>query len=293
MLRISLFISALLALCGCQDTWDGFDETESGWYRRLDALGDCELPVREADFVLLDFNLSHAVFPDSARHFVLYSGQLTDSASGGIQVQQFYRELLALHCGDRITLGMPVTDFNSLGIADSVDMEWSGEKGWIKLSVWVQRTFSDQSFREYLQAATQQEEITEDEAIQLALMNYKGESSEHGKVIIAHERMGEGDSISNGREVWIRYHTCLLNGTRLDSLTDMQFSFGRPGQLVPGLHYALSFLREGDSARIFMPSFLAFGEDGSSTGIVPRHTPVYFEVAVKEVISDMTVSGGN
>jgi FKBP-type peptidyl-prolyl cis-trans isomerase len=42
-------------------------------------------------------------------------------------------------------------------------------------------------------------------------------------------------------------------------------------------------LREGEHSCIYMPSELAFGEGGSSTGIVPANTPIYFDVQVLDV----------
>jgi peptidylprolyl isomerase len=59
--------------------------------------------------------------------------------------------------------------------------------------------------------------------------------------------------------------------------------FGKPGQLIPGLQYGLSLMKSGERALIFMPSALAFGEDGSNTGIIPPRTPIYFDVNVIEV----------
>ncbi|MCS6982147.1 MAG: hypothetical protein N2110_05510 [Flavobacteriales bacterium] len=41
------------------------------------------------------------------------------------------------------------------------------------------------------------------------------------------------------------------------------------GSFVLGLHEALTVLRQGDSARIFLPYFLGFGEEGSAPAVPP------------------------
>ncbi len=74
-----------------------------------------------------------------------------------------------------------------------------------------------------------------------------------------------------------------MNGKPLDQPTDLQFTFGRPDQVVEGLQFALSKMRSGDEALVYLPSYLAFGEEGSTGGVVPPKTPVYFRVKVVDV----------
>jgi FKBP-type peptidyl-prolyl cis-trans isomerase len=76
----------------------------------------------------------------------------------------------------------------------------------------------------------------------------------------------------------LAYNTFLLNGKKLDEPTQLQLNYGMPGQVVDGLHYALSFMHKGDEALVYMPSYLAFGTKGSSSGVVPRNTPIYFRI---------------
>jgi peptidylprolyl isomerase len=63
----------------------------------------------------------------------------------------------------------------------------------------------------------------------------------------------------------------------------MALNFGKPGQLVQGMQYALSLMKAGERALVYMPSELAFGESGSSTGIIPPKTPIYFDINVLQV----------
>jgi peptidylprolyl isomerase len=49
------------------------------------------------------------------------------------------------------------------------------------------------------------------------------------------------------------------------------------------MQYALSLMKAGERALVYMPSELAFGESGSSTGIIPPKTPIYFDINVLQV----------
>jgi len=92
-----------------------------------------------------------------------------------------------------------------------------------------------------------------------------------------------GDSIQVNKQVVIEYNTYLLSGERLDSLTTMEFEFGKVGQLLPGMQWGLAKMREGESALILCPSKWAFGEQGLPNGHIPPRTPIYWDVRIIEV----------
>lgn len=277
-----LLIPLMALLAACSGRWSGFESLPNGWHRRLDRFGDCGLPVEQAAFSLITFEVYPLDAPDSLLRMTIHSGRLPDSTEAE-GTQELYGHLRQMGCGDQVSLGMPWADLRRQWIGTFLDSAAFEPEREMVLAVRADQTFTADGFFQYLQAAAQQGEMEEEEAIRLALMNEERMPEEHGKVLIMRDYPGEGDTVRSGREISIRYHTYLLNGTELDSLTEMRFPFGKPGQVIPGLQYGLSFLREGESARIYMPSRLAFGEEGSSTGVVPRNTPVYFEVKVLDV----------
>ena len=62
-----------------------------------------------------------------------------------------------------------------------------------------------------------------------------------------------------------------------------QFRCGDTAQTIEGLEIALKMMRVGEKAKIIIPSQLAFGNNGSSTGIVPPYTTVVYEVTLLKV----------
>jgi len=97
-------------------------------------------------------------------------------------------------------------------------------------------------------------------------------------------RKGTGTLASNGLLVRFRYTVKLLNGTLIyssDSLGERQFRLGHGG-VEPGLEEGMLLLREGDRAKLILPSYLAYGLLGDQNRIPPGATLVY-DVEVKEI----------
>jgi FKBP-type peptidyl-prolyl cis-trans isomerase len=55
-------------------------------------------------------------------------------------------------------------------------------------------------------------------------------------------------------------------------------------QVIGGLEEAIGRMREGEKALIILPSELAWGEKGSSTGIIPPFTSVIYELELLKAV---------
>ena len=69
----------------------------------------------------------------------------------------------------------------------------------------------------------------------------------------------------------------------METQRGFQFVYGQKWQVIPGLEEAIGMMYPGERALFIIPSNLAFGQGGSSTGIVPAFTSVIFEVEIVEV----------
>jgi len=93
-----------------------------------------------------------------------------------------------------------------------------------------------------------------------------------------------GPSIKAGNTVSIAYEGYFLNGRFLErSESDFELKYGTPDQLLKGLNYVISQLKLGQNAKIILPSRLAFGENGSSNGIVPPYTPLLYKIKLTDI----------
>ncbi len=61
-----------------------------------------------------------------------------------------------------------------------------------------------------------------------------------------------------------------------------EFKVGVKGQTIEGMKIALTHMCKGQKSKILVPSHLGFGESVIEQGLVPKYTPVIFEIEVLE-----------
>jgi hypothetical protein len=284
-------------ISGCNNS-DGYTDLGDNISMKLVALGDCSPPMRNAEYFVVRTRFytlgDQAIFPYDTLH-TLYSRGLSNET---LQPQEspihwrIRKELEALNCGDEIELIAPLQVVNKTLLCAYQDAgsKFNAKRGdlpfkdlGVHIELKLLKTFDEAGFRDYLQSAAQHGEMTESEAIECWLANNPEHPYErHGECFIEPFIQGKGDSITSGSELTLSYTTHLLNGTQLDEPTEFQFTYGRPGQIIDGLHYALSFMQQGDEAIVYLPSNLAFGNNGSQSGIVPPRTPIYFKLKIAD-----------
>lgn len=112
------------------------------------------------------------------------------------------------------------------------------------------------------------------------------DSVKHGHIYIIRLEKGTGPAIKQGDMVSLAYKGAFLTGKIFDSVSanaPLQFRVGDTAQLIEGLEIAIKRMHQGEKAKIIIPSQLAFGNNGSSTGIVPPYTTVVYEVTLLKV----------
>ncbi len=96
--------------------------------------------------------------------------------------------------------------------------------------------------------------------------------------------MGEGDKPKATDKVKCHYHGTLINGTVFDSSVER----GQPAvfgvnQVIAGWVEALQLMPVGSKWRLFIPSELAYGENGAGESIEPNSTLI-FDVELLEIV---------
>lgn len=103
------------------------------------------------------------------------------------------------------------------------------------------------------------------------------DSTESGLQYTIHNA-GAEEKVAQQDTVWVRYRGTLLDGTEFDKNDSVKFFLNR---VVPGFAEGIRLLGEGGKATLYIPSNLAYGENGTR-GIEPNSTLI-FEVEVLNV----------
>ena len=84
--------------------------------------------------------------------------------------------------------------------------------------------------------------------------------------------------------VKLSYEGSFLNGRIFEkSPENFEIVYGIPDQIIKGLNYVIKRLKKGQNAKIILPSRLAFGENGSSNGIIAPYTPLIYNVNIIDI----------
>ena len=93
-------------------------------------------------------------------------------------------------------------------------------------------------------------------------------------------RVGEGKNPTAGSSVSVHYRGMLIDGTVFDSSYQrnepINFVLGQ-GQVISGWDEGISLLNKGASAKLVIPSDLAYGSRGAG-GLIPPNATLIFEV---------------
>lgn len=103
--------------------------------------------------------------------------------------------------------------------------------------------------------------------------------------------------VRSGEVVTVHYQARSLDNDRLVDDTrragqPLTFRLGDPGQVIKGMEIALHVLPHGGRGRFVFPSALAFGAEGSSSGIVPPYTPLLYDIEVLDAVAPAPEASG-
>lgn len=97
---------------------------------------------------------------------------------------------------------------------------------------------------------------------------------------------GQGNSVEVGKTLTLKYKASFIDGIEFDNTHDQQFfeyTYGTPNQVIEGLDVALLGMKNKEKSKIIIPSQLAFGDKGSSTGIVPPFTTLVYDLEIIDI----------
>jgi len=164
----------------------------------------------------------------------------------------------------------------------------------IKMDVKLHRILNKQEYAKELECYEQiVEDLDIDEQLKLHMFldtNQVQFSRLNNGILYIPIKQGAGDVAARGNLIKINYTGYFLDGKKFESTYEhgqpLEFTLGEQGQVIEGFETAISLLNEGAKAKFIIPSQLAFGKTGSSTGIVPPYSTLIYEIELVNLIKN-------
>lgn len=266
-----LMVSAALWM-SCSSAPDGFEMLDEQVSKKLHSFGSGDLQVGQSQYILLRWE-QQGNMGDTLR--LLQEALVDTGALAGIVINStIHRDIQSMEDGAMLEYWAPAAAFKG---GSGMDKK--------RYKVTIEKCFADKRAAAHFLATSAAEGLrSEEECMDLFTALYPElHWMAFNDLRLGFKTRSQGDSVLADRNVHIAYNTFLLGGEQLDSLTEMEFPFGKSGQLLPAMQWGLSKMRAGEEAIILTPSQWAFGQEGSPENKIPAHTPLFWNVKVLAV----------
>ncbi len=284
-----LFI--ILIFIGCSKKFEGYVEKPSGLFFKLETIEDVHKRIQKNNYLQFKYIIKD------------FSGKLIDEsrillkvnsvfASGGI-----VEALSLINEKETASAIFPMSklreeldgSFAQNNLHDSVLLHTQ-----IKIdSIYSEEDFlvAKNNFLAWLgEIETSDVDLTKEEILMNQFeesRNFTMEKTSTGLRYLYLAR-GLGEKSSYGKRVDVKYTGLFLNGDTFNSTQALpnqsqDFYLGQEMQVIKGIEEALLFMKEGDIVSLLIPSWIGFGQNGSSTGIVPSNTPTFYQLELNKV----------
>jgi FKBP-type peptidyl-prolyl cis-trans isomerase len=281
-----ILVVVILSSCWNRSKFKGYTRTDSGLHYKLQVIGEGKKHPKPGDYLQLMITYKtekDSVFLDT------YSNNETGKVILPYQHSSFegsFEEgLTMLNDGDSVSF---IVNADSLftKFFNSERPMFLGPDSYVKMDVKLCKILNQ---KEYEEEMNKYKEMVEDRDIE-----------EHRKLKVFLDtckttfyplndgmlylplKQGTGDMAEKGNIVKINYKGYFLNGKVFESTYErgepLEFVLGTQQQVIKGIERAVRLMNEGAKTKFIIPSQLAFGESGSTTGIVPPYTTVIYEI---------------
>lgn len=261
-----------------------FSVTKSNIHYKLITIGETDKKAKPTDFVnvLVSYRTPYdSVFFQGVRTF-----QITEPQFAG-SIDECFTMLAS---GDSATFYLSSTDFFTKTIETTIPKFFKADD-FLRVDIKMLGIMSEKAYQSekeiflhWIEDFGEYEKMLLKQYIDEQTNDFEQTAS--GIFYIPIEP-GTGNKIQVGDTIAIHFEGRFFNGKYFDSTQKrneaFQFVYGQKWQVIPGLEEAIGMMYPQERAIFIIPSHLAFGQGGSSTGIVPAFTPVIFEVEVIEV----------
>jgi FKBP-type peptidyl-prolyl cis-trans isomerase len=273
----------LLGLSACSEPYEGFSSFDGEGYYRLNALGD---GPELKNVAYAEWSVDLGLLREANKSYQSGFGVEVSDQDFWVKNDALRNALLHLRAGDSVSYLVPFSAIKE-GVFDefSNDGVKVHDTVMMNIELKVELSMDSLAYANYLheleierqaQASFQLKTYLEEKGM---IENYQFYQGTYWRFL---DSIPSGENIQYGDEIAVKLKGSFLDGKVFDSAKDsseyIYFPLGKAGQVVRGIELILPKMSIGERTEVICPSYLAFGNQGSSTGLVPGRTPVMFEV---------------
>ncbi|MBI2270886.1 MAG: FKBP-type peptidyl-prolyl cis-trans isomerase [Bacteroidetes bacterium] len=272
------------------EKYPGYTQTSSGLYYKLNAFGDSKHKPSKEDHLKVSIickTESDSVFWDTQDQNP--AGTVILSAFDACSKGLLGNGIMGLTEGDSVTFIIPANELFVQFFQTPLPL-FINKSSIVKVDVKLSAVLDTKEYQAELEKYRESLSVWDVEE-QRRIRQYiksKGLNAllqSNGMYYIP-QAEGKGPQADSGKTVMIHYSGSFLSGRKFDSSNSnipFEFRIGDEFQVIWGLGEGIKLMKEGGKAKFIIPSYLGFGENGSSTGIVPPHTTLVYEVELIKV----------
>lgn len=283
-----LLLALLLAGChGKKEPIEGYTRDEDGFYYKLLVIGDGNDKPKPGDVLLLD-----AVFK-TQKDSVIWDSKVEGNNAFYLGLEDraligsFNKHLLQMVEGDSVSFYVPVSVFFRQYF-NTAPPAFCAKDSMIKAGVKLVEIMTQAEHAQVLREAEGEQEDKELQELKqiddyLSKNQLQQKVSDDG-IYYLDKTTKSGEAVAAGKTVVLSYRGRFLDGREVDAPSrPLEFVYGTPDQLIKGLNIVIGSMKKGESAKIIVPSRLAFGEQGSANGSIPPYTPLLYDIKITDV----------
>lgn len=274
-----------MVLLACQEEpHPGFAVSDSGLYYRLEVIGN-EKKIESGNYV----TVAYEVFADSSKRLKKSRKifKLNEKVNDGGIVEG----VGMMSEEDSMTFFMTAKNVYLKFIKESVPSAIRPTAE-VKVGIKVEQVQTEEEFiaaknkfREWLMTneIDDQQMLLEEDAIARYIKSTEEEYSLTPNGLYYHViQSGDGETPEFGKGVLIDYEGKTLDGKLFDSSykrgQSFDFILGNEMQVLKGIEEGIFLMSTGAKYKFIIPSYLAYGDEGSVDGVIPPFSPVVYEV---------------
>ncbi len=258
-----VIVILLIALYSCNSPFSGYTEKEDGIYMQLLSFEESDDSFQANRYVSADIKILN-------ENLLIYRHYKEEILSPNHQLNFLFHYLTE---GDSAVFKVDNQFLKNQFPELSLQNDGNFSTIYVKVYQYVKNTRKNDK------------EMQEQIILRKYLKENKITHNRHG-VYVKRIKSGNGVEVDQGKEITIHYIGRFLNQIEFDNTykeSSFTFIYGTPGQVIKGLEIALNGMVEGEKSKIIIPSQLAFGDEGSSTQVIPPFTSVIYELEIVKI----------